>query len=120
MEQLFVRHDDYISSVPMEYVRDLMTVIEWDTRLIAIRGPKGVGKSTLMQQYIKMHYAADDRHVLYCSADTGYFSTHTLTDLADQFVRKGGKHLFIDEIHKYDGWSAEIKDIYDRHRELRL
>lgn len=120
MEQLFVRHDDYISSVPMEYVRDLMTVIEWDTRLIAIRGPKGVGKSTLMQQYIKMHYAADDRHVLYCSADTGYFSTHTLTDLADQFVRKGGKHLFIDEIHKYDGWSAEIKDIYDRHRELRV
>lgn len=120
MEQLFVRHDDYISSVPMEYVRDLMNVIEWDTRLIAIRGPKGVGKSTLMQQYIKLHYAADDRHVLYCSADTGYFTTHTLADLADQFVRNGGKHLFIDEVHKYEGWSAEIKDIYDRHRDLRV
>ena len=120
MEQLFVRHDDYISSVPMGYIREISNTIEWNARLIALRGPKGVGKTTLMQQYIRLHYSPEDRHVLYCSADTGYFATHTLTEVADQFARKGGTHLFIDEVHKYDGWSTEIKDIYDRHRDLRI
>ncbi len=97
-----------------------MRTIDWDSRLILIRGPKGVGKSTLMQQYILKHYNVTDRHALYCSADSSYFTTHTLVDTASAFVRQGGKHLFIDEIHKYEGWSREIKEIYDLYKSLKV
>ena len=105
MENLFRRHDAYLSMVPVEYIRDYMYRVNWTSRLIVIRGPKGVGKTTLMQQYIKKNFAAGDRHVLYCSADTNYFSAHSLLDLADSFVKMGGQWLFIDEVHKYPGWS---------------
>ena len=97
-----------------------MHIIDWDSRLILIRGPKGVGKSTLMQQYLLNHYDVSDRHALYCSADSAYFATHTLVDTAAAFVRQGGKYLFIDEIHKYDGWSREIKEIYDLYKGLKV
>ena len=120
MESLLKRHDAYLSRVPMEYIRDFMQRINWNLRLLVIRGPKGVGKSTLMLQYIKQHFPAGDRHVLYCSADTNYFSTHTLLDLAENFVMMGGKWLFIDEVHKYPGWSREIKEIYDLYHELHI
>lgn len=120
MEILFERHDTYLSLVPTDYIRDIMHQINWEARLIAIRGPKGVGKSTLLQQHIKSHFSADDRHVLYCSADTNYFSTHRLTDVADSFAKIGGKWLFIDEIHKYPGWSSEVKEIYDLHRDMHI
>ncbi len=120
MDKLFERHNSYLAEIPMEYIRDISSQIEWNARLIAIKGAKGVGKSTMMLQYIKRNFAPDDRHVLYCSADTSYFATHTLVDTADRFVRLGGTHLFIDEIHKYKNWSTEIKEIYDTHRGLRL
>ena len=120
MDKLFERHDEYISTVSTDFVRGFINKIDWSIRLIAIKGPKGVGKSTLMQQYIKLHFAPDDRHVLYCSADTNYFTTHTLVDTADQFCKMGGRHLFIDEIHKYKNWSSEIKEIYDLHRDLHI
>lgn len=120
MEKLFERHDSYLVEVPMGYVREVAGRIDWGSRLIAIKGPKGVGKSTIMLQYIKNHFRADDRHVLYCSADTSYFTTHSLVDTADKFVKLGGTHLFIDEIHKYKGWSGEIKEIYDAHKGLKI
>ena len=120
MERLFERHDTYLSMVPMEYVRDFVKKVNWNSRLIVIKGPKGVGKSTLIKQYIKSHFEAGDRHVLYCSADTNYFSVHSLIDLADSFVKMGGKWLFIDEVHKYPGWSREIKEIYDLYQELHI
>ena len=120
MERLFERHDTYLSIVSMEYVRNIMQQINWNSRLIAIRGPKGVGKSTLMKQYIKSHFETADRHVLYCSADTNYFATHSLLEVADKFVKIGGQWLFIDEVHKYPGWSQEIKDIYDLYGHLHI
>lgn len=67
-----------------------------------------------------MNFEEGDRHVLYCSADTGYFSTHSLVDTADLFVKLGGTHLFIDEIHKYDKWSSELKEIYDLYKGLHV
>lgn len=120
MERLFERHDAYISIVSMGYVRNIMQQINWNARLIVIRGPKGVGKSTLMKQYIKSNFEAGDRHVLYCSADTNYFATHSLLDVADKFVKIGGQWLFIDEVHKYPGWSQEIKEIYDLYANLHI
>ena len=87
MDRLFERHDIYLSEVPMDYIRDFMHRIHWDSRLVIVKGPKGVGKSTLLLQYIKKNFEADDRHVLYCSADTNYFATHTIVDLAKSFLR---------------------------------
>lgn len=120
MEKLFERHDEYLNVVPMDFIRSFMYTINWNSRLVCIKGPKGVGKSTLILQKIKKDFAAGDRHVLYCAADTGYFSTHTLVDTVDRFVKLGGRYIFIDEIHKYDGWSQELKEIYDLHRELHI
>jgi len=120
MESLFERHDEYVNMVSMDYVRDMMNHIDWSTRLFAIRGPKGVGKSTLMLQYIRLNFSPDDRHVLYCSADTSYFARHSLLEVADKFVKEGGQWLLIDEVHKYTGWSTEIKEIFDRHRNLHI
>lgn len=120
MDTLFERHIEYLTDVPSSFTRRMMDDIDWDSRLVILRGPKGVGKSTLMQQYILKNYGIADRHSLYCSADTAYFTNHTLVDTASAFVRIGGRHLFVDEIHKYSGWSREIKEIYDLYKGLRV
>lgn len=85
----------------MKIVRDKMDEIHWNTRLVSILGAKGVGKSTLIRQYLKQHYKPGDRRALYCSADTVDFSMRTLVGLAEEFVVRGGEVLVIDEIHKY-------------------
>ena len=120
MERLFERHDEYMENVPMDFIRNFMQTVNWDSRLICIKGSKGVGKSTLLLQKIKTEFPQGSRHVLYCSADTGYFTTHSLVETADMFVKTGGTHLFIDEIHKYEGWSQELKEIYDLHKGLHV
>ena len=120
MERLFQRHDDYLRVTPTDYVRDFMKKVNWDSRLVCIKGPKGVGKSTLLRQRIKMNYDEGDRHILYCSADSVYFSNHSLLDTAEEFVKIGGTHIFIDEIHKYENWSPEIKEIYDLYPQLHI
>ena len=120
MKELFRRHDLYVENVPMTYIRSAMSKIDWTTRLMIIKGPKGVGKSTLMLQYIKKTFEIGDRHVLYISADSNYFSTNSLLEVAERFHQIGGKHLFIDEIHKYPGWSVEIKEIYDLYKDMQL
>ena len=64
MDKLFERHDEYLSTTPVKFVRRFSEQIDWSLQLVIIKGPKGVGKSTLMQQYIKLHFSPDDRHVL--------------------------------------------------------
>lgn len=120
METLYARHDQYLQVTPTEIVRQCMYDIDWNAPILSLRGPKGVGKSTLMRQHIKLNYAADDRSVLYCSVDGIYFSTHKLIDLATLFYRNGGKHLYLDEIHKYENWSREIKEIGDLYPDLQI
>ena len=120
MESLFERHDIYMDDVPMQHVRSMMETIDWESRLILIKGPKGVGKSTLLKQFVKLNYAEGDRHVLYCSADTGYFASHSLVDVAMRFHQIGGKRLIIDEVHKFPNWSQEIKEIYDLFSDMRI
>ena len=72
-----------------------------------------MGKTTLMLQYIKLNYPPGSRIALYCTLDSIYFSNHTLLELAEKFYLQGGKHLFLDEVHKYPTWSKELKEIYD-------
>lgn len=120
MEKLFEKKNQLLRLTSMNIVREAMNTINWDAQLICLRGARGVGKTTLMLQYIKSHYRPMSNEVLYVSLDAVYFSTHTLIDLADRFYKNGGKHLFVDEVHKYNSWSREIKEIYDTYPDMRV
>ena len=120
MEQLFTISNRLISRVNLDYTRYLYNRIDWDNRLIAIVGPRGVGKTTMLHQYIKQHYDPGSGEALYASLDNLWFSTHTLLEWADDFHKNGGKALFLDEVHKYIGWSKEIKNIYDSYPDMKI
>jgi len=92
--------------------------ISWESRMFGLVGPRGVGKSTMILQYIKEH--RDSRHILYIGADHLYFSSHTLIETVDEFAKEGGEQIFIDEIHKYENWSRELKQIYDSHPDVKV
>lgn len=118
MEQLFATFQRKIKEISTDFVRYKYSEIKWDGCAFGLVGPRGVGKSYMLLQHIKMHL--DKNEALYVSADNIYFATHRLVDLADSFVKMGGKHLFIDEIHKYEGWSRELKQIIDSYGELQV
>lgn len=124
MDTLFRKSDRLLANTSTDIVREKMGEIYWNSRLITIIGAKGVGKSTLIKQYLKLNYPPGDRRVLYCSADTVDFSTRTLVELAEEFVIQGGELLAIDEIHKYKpgttDWSREIKEIYELFPDLKM
>ena len=118
MEELVLSFRDLIDRVDTRFVRYLHDEIDWNSRLIAILGTRGVGKTTLLLQHIKLTDTILSS--LYVTADDLYFSRNTLVGLAQQFYQQGGKYLYIDEIHKYKGWSQEIKNIYDKYPELHV
>lgn len=120
METLFKKHHILISQVSMDIVRDMMKNISWEKQLVAIRGSRGVGKTTLIRQYIKQMYGVNAGEALYCVLDSLFFTNHTLLDLAERFQLIGGKHLFLDEVHKYPTWSKEIKEIIDLYPDLKI
>lgn len=101
----------------LDFKRYLYNEIDWDKRLQCLTGGRGVGKSTMVKQHI---IETPSEYSLYVSADHSYFTSNSLISLADDFVKEGGEHLYIDEIHKYEGWSREIKQIYDTHPALKI
>lgn len=109
-----------LNNVSTSFVRNLMHEINWNTRLVGIKGSRGVGKTTLMLQYIKINLANEINETLYLSLDSLIFSQSSLLDLADTFAKQGGKYLFLDEVHKYENWSQELKNIYDSYPELKV
>ena len=115
---LFEYQDQLLRNTPITMTRYLYHQIAWDSRMIGIVGSRGIGKSTLLLQYIKLHQ--DSAKHLYVSADTAWFAQHTLIDLARETVKEGITYLMIDEIHKYPNWSKELKQIYDMHPELHI
>ena len=124
MDSLFRKSDRLLANTQTEIIRDKMNEIHWNAQLVTIMGAKGVGKSTLIKQYLKENYRLGDRHILYCSADTVDFSMRTLVGLAEEFSIHGGELLAIDEIHKYKSgttdWSREIKEIHELYPDLKL
>ncbi len=120
METLFRKHRILISQVRTNIVREMMNTVSWDKQLVAIRGSRGVGKTTLMRQYIKQTYGINAGEALYCVMDSMYFTNHSLLDLAERFHMIGGKHLFLDEVHKYPTWSKEIKEIIDLWPDMKI
>lgn len=120
METLFKKHKILISGVSTDIIRNMMAEVNWESQLVAIRGSRGVGKTTLIRQYIKKTYGINAGEALYCVMDSLYFTTHSLIDLAERFQQIGGKHLFLDEVHKYPTWSKEIKEIIDLYPHLKI
>ena len=115
--RLYEYMEPLVRRTPISFVRYKYAEINWNSRLVGVVGPRGVGKSTLILQRIKQ---VGEANHLYISADNFYFSNHSLIDLADDFVKEGGTHLYIDEIHKYQGWSRELKQIYDVYPTLHV
>ncbi|MEX1190374.1 MAG: AAA family ATPase [Brumimicrobium sp.] len=120
MEVLIEQYRAKLKNTPIKLVRGLMDDIQWEARLIGVKGARGVGKTTFLLQYIQLHLSSELDKTLYVSLDTLYFSKHSLFDMADEFVKHGGKYLFIDEVHKYPNWSQELKNIYDTYEELKV
>ena len=117
MENLYELFYAKLDETPTSFLRYLHDRINWNNRMIAILGERGVGKTTLILQKIKQDGI---EHTLYFGADNVYFAQHSLFDTANEFYRKGGQRLYIDEIHKYPSWSTELKMIYDYCPQLQV
>ncbi|MDA3880507.1 MAG: AAA family ATPase [Prolixibacteraceae bacterium] len=118
MEKLFVIFHKLLKETDTRFFRYKYADINWDNRMIGITGPRGVGKTTLILQHIKKEL--DPAKTLYVTAEDFYFADNRLLNLAEAFAKRGGKNLFIDEIHKYKDWSKELKLIYDYHPDLKV
>lgn len=108
-----------LSSTSLKFKRYLYNKINWETRLIGIKGSRGVGKTTLMLQHIKEHFPKKSE-ALYVSLDNLWFKTHTLEELAAYEHAHGVTYLFLDEVHKYPDWSISIKNLYDTYTDLYI
>ena len=110
--------DGQLKQTTSTFHRYMYDKVSWESRMFGLVGPRGVGKSTMILQYVKEH--REQRHMLYVAADHLYFSSHTLVEVVDEFTKEGGEQIFIDEIHKYENWSRELKQIYDSHPDLKV
>lgn len=110
--------NEELRRTPTTFRRYMYDRILWDDRMVGLVGPRGVGKSTMVKQHILLQ--SDRDQWLYVSADNSYFYNHTFIGLADEWVKENGRHLVIDEVHKYKGWSRELKQIYDTHPDLQV
>ena len=118
MEQLTANYKRLLTLTTSDFHRYMFDKVNWNGRLVGIVGARGVGKTTMILQYIKERL--DLGSTLYVNAEDFYFTSHRLVELADEFSKMGGKYLFVDEVHRYDGWSRELKLIYDYHPELHV
>ena len=118
MKRLFEYSNKLINETETSFLRYMYAEINWNNRMIGLIGPRGVGKTTLVLQYIKQNL--NPAETLYITAEDFYFVDNKIIELVDTFVKFGGKYLFIDEIHKYKDWARELKLIYDYHKDLKV
>ncbi len=119
MERLREKFYQKINDIELRIVREFIDKVDWSNRMIGITGGRGCGKTTLILQYIKERLPLNES-VLYVSLDDIFFAAHNLVDLVADFIRNGGKYLFLDEVHKYQSWANEIKNLYDDYANLKI
>ena len=118
MNALYEYQQLILSQINISFLRYKYYELDWTRRVFGIVGPRGVGKTTMVLQYIKQNLSLQDS--LYITLDHIYFSTHTLIDVADKFYKEGGKHLIIDEVHKAFNWSIQLKQIIDSYPNMQI
>ncbi|ASB50277.1 ATP-binding protein [Alkalitalea saponilacus] len=118
MKTLYQKFETLLLNTTTSFKRYLYDKVAWNSRMIGIIGPRGVGKTTMILQYIKENL--NSKKALYVSADDLYFGENKLFDLADDLYKNASEYLFIDEIHKYPDWSRELKNIYDSFPTLKI
>lgn len=118
MNALYEYQQLILSQINISFLRYKYYELDWTRRVFGIVGPRGVGKTTMVLQYIKQKLSLQDS--LYITHDHIYFSTHTLIDVADKFYKEGGKHLIIDEVHKAFNWSVQLKQIIDSYPNMQI
>jgi predicted AAA+ superfamily ATPase len=119
MEILIQRFYEKYAEINTKIIRDFIHEVDWTNRFIGIKGGRGVGKTTLLLQYLKQNYPLDNR-ILYASLDHFFFSDNRLYDLANDFYKKGGELMVLDEVHRFPSWSVELKNIYDDFSGLKI
>lgn len=119
IDYIYLVSNRKVNQISLDYKRPLYYEINWDNRLIGIKGPKGVGKSTLLLQHIKETFT-DRSKVLYVSLDNLWFSSNNLEELVEYHYTHGGTHIFLDEVHKYKEWQTALKNIYDDYPDLHI
>ena len=118
MDRLYENMHRLLANTTSNFLRYIYPSIQWENRMLGLVGPRGVGKTTLFLQHIKRERSLAE--TLFVSADNMYFSDHTLYDTAEAFNKDGGRYLYIDEVHKYAGWSRELKAMYDAFPDLHV
>lgn len=119
METFYRTHCYLVEHTNAPVRRNLMDEIDWNARLIGIKGTRGVGKTTFLLQYAKEKFGTD-RSCLFINMNNFYFSKYTLVEFAGEFVRRGGKVLLIDQVFKYPAWSRHLRECYNRYPELKI
>ena len=119
MESFYRTHAYLVEHTNAPVRRDLMDEIDWSDRLIGIKGTRGVGKTTFLLQYAKEKFGTD-RSCLFINMNNFYFSGHSLVDFVNEFQKRGGKVLLIDQVFKHPDWSKELRMCYDRFPNLKI
>ena len=119
LQSLFDNYHRKLAKIDLRFKRYLYTQINWNARLIGIKGPRGVGKTTMLLQHILENYEDVDK-TLYASLDDLWFSSHTLMDLVDWAYQHGIMRLYLDEVHRYEQWSITLKNIYDDYPDMSI
>ena len=119
METFYRTHSYLVEHTNAPVRRDLMDEIDWNDRLIGIKGTRGVGKTTFLLQYAKEKFGTD-RSCLFINMNNFYFSKYTLVDFAGEFVKRGGKVLLIDQVFKYPEWSHDLRACYEMFPTLKI
>lgn len=119
LQPLFDNYHRKLAKIDLRFKRYLYSQINWKARLIGIKGPRGVGKTTMLLQHILENYEDVDK-TLYASLDDLWFSSHTLMELIDWAYQHGITRLYLDEVHRYDQWSINLKNIYDNYPDMSI
>jgi len=119
MESFYKTHTYLVENVQSPVRRQLMDEIDWNHRLIGIKGSRGVGKTTFLLQYAKENFGSN-RSCLYVNFNNFYFTQHSLVEFAGDFCKQGGKTLLIDQTFKYENWSKELRECYERYPNLHI
>jgi hypothetical protein len=120
MEAFFRTHAYLVEHTNAPVHRTLMDEINWDDRMIGIKGTRGVGKTTFLLQYAKEKFGAHDKRCLYVNMNNFYFQGKGIADFAGDFVNNGGKVLLIDQVFKQPNWSTELRKCYDSYPNLKI